>query len=356
MAASLSTHDWSGWIDRVVEEARAARVKRRKLDRFQCYVAEQPALLVPRRLMQWEATESAQLAQPSHDLAVSANCVLCEPGQLPEELQLHSAPNASEWWDGFACDDAHTAWVKSPFGAWRPFWLDAALADDLGTWQAAGRIPSSLPALLERALVAARILTTAESEASAEAAWAESAREGRERFARDRFLPLADLVHPYHLGELRRYYRRLIRRGNLPLGDSQSPFRYIAHNEPVARFFHQQLTKVVSAMAGEELQPSYVYFASYTGGAELERHTDRAQCEVSLSLCLDYAPDPDEATPWPLMVDTAHGTVTVRQALGDALLYRGCELPHYRRRLAEGHTSTSWFLHYVPVGFQGSLR
>jgi hypothetical protein len=130
----------------------------------------------------------------------------------------------------------------------------------------------------------------------------------------------------------------------------------VAHNEPVARFFHRQLASAVSALAGQALQPSYVYFASYLGGAELERHTDREQCEVSLSLSIDYAPEPADATSWPLLVDTADGTVTLRQALGDAVLYRGCELPHYRRRLANGHASTSFFLHYVPLSFRGPLR
>jgi hypothetical protein len=47
--------------------------------------------------------------------------------------------------------------------------------------------------------------------------------------------------------------------------------------------------------------------------------------------------------------------VTVFQAIGDALLYRGRELPHSRDALPEGHTSTSIFFHYVREDFAGSL-
>jgi hypothetical protein len=39
--------------------------------------------------------------------------------------------------------------------------------------------------------------------------------------------------------------------------------------------------------------------------------------------------------------------------LGDALLYRGRELVHYRNPLPEGHHSSSIFLHYVRENFTG---
>jgi len=56
-----------------------------------------------------------------------------------------------------------------------------------------------------------------------------------------------------------------------------------------------------------------------------------------------------------LHLETSRGPVRVEQALGDALLYRGCELPHYRDPLPDGQISTSIFLHYVRADFLGSL-
>jgi hypothetical protein len=95
--------------------------------------------------------------------------------------------------------------------------------------------------------------------------------------------------------------------------------------------------------------------ASYLSGAELKKHTDREQCEFSITLCLDFSPEPAQQTPWPIKLDTATGTVTVYQSLGDGLAYRGTRLPHYRDALADGRTSTSIFLHYVSADFKGSL-
>jgi hypothetical protein len=169
------------------------------------------------------------------------------------------------------------------------------------------------------------------------------------------YAPLGDLIHPFHIAALRRYYRHQIRTGAIQLGDGQSPRRYVAYNEPVARFFHHHIASRLSAVAGEAVKPSYVYLASYLSGAELKKHTDREQCEFSITLCLDFSPEPRNATPWPIQLDTPTGTVTVYQALGDGLAYRGTRLPHYRGTLPEGQTSTSIFFHYVAADFDGPL-
>jgi hypothetical protein len=174
-------------------------------------------------------------------------------------------------------------------------------------------------------------------------------------FASKHYAPVAQLIHPFHLSALRRYYRYLIRQGELKLGDSQSPRRYAMQNEAVACFFHHQLTATVSAVVQEPVKPSYVYLGAYLGGAELEAHIDREQCEFSVSLCIDYSPEPSLATPWPLHLSTSSGSTAVFQGIGDALVYCGRELMHSRCRLPLGNTSTSLFFHYVRESFSGPL-
>jgi hypothetical protein len=139
------------------------------------------------------------------------------------------------------------------------------------------------------------------------------------------------------------------------LGDRQSARRYIAHNEPVAKFFHHQLTSTLSRIAGRALKPSYAYLATHLSGAELQKHTDREQCDYSITLCLDYSPEPKLATPWPICLQTSRGMVKVYQTLGDGLAYRGTQLPHFRTPLPDGQTSTSIFFHYVTAEFAGPL-
>jgi hypothetical protein len=168
------------------------------------------------------------------------------------------------------------------------------------------------------------------------------------------YAPIAGLLHPLHVAALRKHYRKLIRLGKLKRGDNQSD-RYISHNEKHARMFHHHLTHAISAMVGETVKPSYVYSASYQSGARLEKHTDREQCEFSLTYCLDYSPEPNLHTPWPLELHTDSSLVSVFQGLGDGLVYRGRVIPHSRETLPHGHTSTSIFFHYVPEEFAGPL-
>jgi hypothetical protein len=186
--------------------------------------------------------------------------------------------------------------------------------------------------------------------------WSEIVRKRASVFREKGYVPLENLIHPFNLAALRRYYRHALRRGTIKLGDEQSSRRYVAHNEKVARFFHHQIANAVKAIAGEAIKPSYVYLASYLSGAELKKHTDREQCEFSVTLCLDFSPEPELETSWPIRLDTAEGTVTVYQALGDGLVYRGTRVPHYRDVLGAGHTSTSIFFHYVPADFAGPLN
>jgi hypothetical protein len=125
----------------------------------------------------------------------------------------------------------------------------------------------------------------------------------------------------------------------------------------VARFFHHAIADVLGEVVGEPIKPSYVYFASYKAGAELKKHTDRAQCEFSVTLCLDFSPEPKHESPWPIRLETkTNRSIAVYQALGDGLAYRGTQVPHYRDKLGEGQTSTSIFFHYVPADFAGSLE
>jgi hypothetical protein len=175
-------------------------------------------------------------------------------------------------------------------------------------------------------------------------------------FAHRGFTPIYGLIPPLQLSALRRYFRWAIRTGQLHWGDAHCPRRYCVHNDAVAVYFHHQLTSVVAAIAGEAIRPSYVYAVCYLDGEKLEEHVDREQCEYTVSLALDYSPEPFLETPWPIHLRTANGTVTVFQALGDGLLFRGRELPHWRGPLAPGHSSTSIFFHYVKENFTGSLE
>lgn len=171
----------------------------------------------------------------------------------------------------------------------------------------------------------------------------------RESFARQGYCAMPSLVEQPHLGLLGGYYRSLVAQGGMRLGDKQSDRRWVARNELAARGLHHRLLPVMSAVAGVPVKTSYTYTAVYESGADLPSHVDRAQCEYSISICVDFEPRPAGPTGWPLWLDTGDGPVAIDQALGDGLFFMGRRLPHYRYPLMQGCRSTSIFLHYIDV-------
>lgn len=208
-------------------------------------------------------------------------------------------------------------------------------------------------------LVSAGILVDPEEEAKRGAAWNDERKNGRRAFEKTRCAALRGLLHPAFVAALRRYYRALVAEGYSGFDTTLGRNRHWMHNEPVSRVIHASLAALTSELAGEPLKGSYVYFGKYRDQAELVRHRDRDQCPVSISLLVDYEPDPEGPSPWPLRVETndagPEGYISIRQSLGDGALFDGTKLHHHRPALPEGHTSTSLFLHYVPVGFDGAL-
>jgi hypothetical protein len=349
MASQVKDAAWLEWIAGLMGvESRQRDSATLPPGQFHCLLDELPLHLIPPRQLKsqcwWQNLSHQQLF-------LNPQCLVLPPGQLPAELELHR-----RLLENFNLQDS-MAWVRDPAsGSLHPFWLGPRLEAVVSRLRAGEPVPASVPRDIRCLLAGAGIVTPEEQAERRLAEWAEVVRKSARGFREKGYMPAANLIHPFNLAALRRYYRHAIRRGAIHLGDEQSPRRYTFHNESVARFFHHQITNAVSAIVGEALKPSYVYLASYLSGAELKKHTDRQQCEFSVTLCLDFSPEPQLATSWPICLDTAEGTVTVYQALGDGLVYRGTKVPHYRGVLAEGYTSTSIFFHYVPENFSGLLE
>ena len=106
------------------------------------------------------------------------------------------------------------------------------------------------------------------------------------------------------------------------------------------------------------LVPCYSYVRAYKKGDILKRHKDRPGCEISTTLHLG-------GDPWTIHIDptgtnsvideykninkpNAPKGIQVELNVGDMLVYRGCELEHWRKPL-EGNLCVQTFLHYNNV-------
>jgi hypothetical protein len=289
--------------------------------------------------------------QRREELSLNPLCRILRDGEVPAELVT-----STELLKDFALQGT-IAWVRQPeTGALCPFWLGSKLTKVVDDSTADCSTLARLSDVDYRLLTSADIFTSLRDGEQSKDRWRTQIARCAEMFHQRGYAPLRNLLHPFHVAALRRYYRQMIRTGRVYLGDNQSDRRYVAHNESVTRFFHHQIATAVSAIVGEPVKPSYVYLASYLSGSELKKHTDREQCEFSVTLCLDFSPEPAHQTSWPIRLDSPRGSVTVYQVLGDGLVYRGTRVPHYRDPLPQGQTSTSIFFHYVPLDFSGPLN
>ena len=99
------------------------------------------------------------------------------------------------------------------------------------------------------------------------------------------------------------------------------------------------LQRDVETATGLDLVPTYSYFRLYSKGTELRKHDDRKACEISISLCLGYTGEM-----WPLYMDQT----PIYMKPGDMVIYRGLEIPHWRKPL-EGEYHAQVFMHYNDV-------
>ena len=86
-----------------------------------------------------------------------------------------------------------------------------------------------------------------------------------------------------------------------------------------------------------ELIPTYSFTRVYTYNSDLPKHKDRPACEISVSVMIA-----SDGTIWPFYMD---GKELLLEP-GDACIYLGCELQHYRKNFT-GDWHAQCFLHYV---------
>jgi hypothetical protein len=153
------------------------------------------------------------------------------------------------------------------------------------------------------------------------------------------------------LAALQGYYAALAAEGWMSLDQRK---RFWSYNEPVARNLQRRVLPWLHPILGA-VRPSYTYAMRYLAGAQLEEHTDRAQCEYTVALLLDFEGDMASPSPWPLLLRSGSARATVHQRVGEVIVFRGRQLAHSRPTLEGLGHSTSVLLHYVDADFVGSL-
>ena len=132
--------------------------------------------------------------------------------------------------------------------------------------------------------------------------------------------------------------------------DDQIPNTYSHYADLVMEVLLAELLPLMMKKTGLKLTPNYSYARIYKKGDELKRHKDRFSCEISTTLNLG-------GDPWPIFLEPSGKKgmkgVKINLKPGDMLVYRGCDLEHWREPF-EGDSCTQVFLHYNDLKTKGS--
>lgn len=128
--------------------------------------------------------------------------------------------------------------------------------------------------------------------------------------------------------------------------DEQCPLSEAIHGAPVFEKLLEDLTPYFEEASGLKLFPTYAYARLYNQqGEELKVHRDRPACEVSATITLGF-----DGNVWSIYMgknkDKSNST-KIDMNVGDAVLYRGCDIWHWREKYNEGKWQAQVFLHYV---------
>ena len=163
-----------------------------------------------------------------------------------------------------------------------------------------------------------------------------------ERFEQQGYVLIKQFIPRIMCEYISKNIRVLEANSRLSFGDSQVEKAFSGGSPAAAETLLDLMTPVLSQTLHCELYPTYSYLRVYIEGAELAKHTDRFSCEISATLPIEY----ESERIWPLCIEIDGGVRKIELEPGDALIYKGIQIPHWREPF-EGQRQVQIFLHYV---------
>ena len=140
------------------------------------------------------------------------------------------------------------------------------------------------------------------------------------------------------------YMKNTVNRG---LCDSESDScvvcSYKTYADPLVEILLENLLPEVERVVDKDLYPTYSFFRVYVKGDALHKHTDRPSCEYSVSVNIA-----NDGGNWPIYMQRGEEEPS-RIVLnpGDAVIYKGCEVNHWRSTAESTNATAQFMLHYV---------
>jgi hypothetical protein len=166
-----------------------------------------------------------------------------------------------------------------------------------------------------------------------------------ERFQKYGCVMVNNFIDQNMIGIISKYLENKIRRGEWKqLEDKEYVIsKYSYYADPLIEVLLENSQENIENVTGKKLIPTYSYTRVYQPGEVLRPHTDRPSCEISVTVNVATK---GEVSP----IYTQYGKNDPEKHLlnpGDAVVYMGCEVMHWRQPLEDGQLNVQFMMHYV---------
>jgi len=159
-----------------------------------------------------------------------------------------------------------------------------------------------------------------------------------ELFQKNKYVQVEGLLDPHLVQFLGSYYKYALDKGIEHFGRDGTSLN--GYGEAAADVALYATREKIEKNTGLELMPAFSFVRLYKKGENLRRHLDRGANEINVTIQISGS------TPWPLGVEVDGQDVLINQQHGDALIYHGLKLPHWRDEY-EGEEHLQLILAYV---------
>ena len=142
------------------------------------------------------------------------------------------------------------------------------------------------------------------------------------------------------------YFKNKIAREELkidPIGKGHiSNCKIYYYADPLIEELLKKALPFIEEVVEEKILPTYSYFRVYGAKEELIPHLDRPSCEISVSVNIVSKGKENK-----IYIESLKGIKGFELNSGDAVVYKGSELKHWRKPLKDGNHVAQFMLHYV---------
>lgn len=159
-------------------------------------------------------------------------------------------------------------------------------------------------------------------------------------FNKNGYVVIRDILSPEVVQKLYDYCKLREKDKDGILNDNQVNGSVSFYNDNVISDLQKEILGMLEKYLGMKLLKTYSYWRMYLKNAVLKAHVDRPACEISMSI--DIGGDS-----WEIYIkDKNENIAKINLRHGDAVVYRGCEVMHWRNKF-NGEKHAQAFLHYV---------